>query len=273
MKALMLLAAVLGWADGMAAQAANERLAMSFRDPSRPGTVKVSVAYSSIRVKGYAGKEVSVETERSKEPEESERGTGEGTQGLRRLNARGASITIEEENNVITVSAGTSGRRENLLLMVPLKTGLKLQTANGRQIAVEGVDGEMELSATNGDIVLTDVGGSIVAHSMNGRIMAKLKRVDEGKPMSFSAYNGRIDVTLPAALKANLKMQTRNGEVYSDFDVQMMPDAVVREEGEGKREGKRRLKYEAMSVGQINGGGPDYTFKSYNGSIYIRKGN
>jgi hypothetical protein len=180
---------------------------------------------------------------------------------------------MEEENNVITISTGWSGRRESFLVMVPVKTALKLQTTNGRQITVEGVEGEMELSAGNGDISLTDISGSIVAHSMNGRITAKLKRVDEGKPMSFSAYNGRIDVTLPAATKANLKMQTKNGEVYSDFDVQMQPEAVVRDESGAKSDGRRRVRYESISVGKINGGGPDFTFKNYNGSIYIRKGN
>ncbi len=275
MKFMVRVALGTAWlAAGLWAQGDADRLLINFRDPSRPGTVKVSILQGSISVKTHAGKEVFVEMA-ANPSQEREREVPESARGLRRLNSSGSSLTVEEENNVVTVSTGWRNRAGNLVVTVPVKTSLKLNTTNGKTIQVEGVDGEMELNATNGNIQLTDVSGSAVAHSMNGKITAKFKRVDEGKPMSFSSYNGTVDVTLPAGTKANLKMQTQNGEVYTDFDVQMQPNQVKREElaGDGDRPGRKRIRHESMSVGAINGGGPDFTFKNYNGSIYIRKAN
>lgn len=122
---------------------------------------------------------------------------------------------------------------------------------------------------------MNDVSGSVVAHSLNGKVVAKFKKVDPDKPMSFSSMNGTIDVTLPAMTKANLKLQTNNGDVFSDFEVQMQPNATQVEKAEAKpgEKIKSRIRMESMTVGSINGGGPDYNFKNFNGNIYIRKSN
>jgi DUF4097 and DUF4098 domain-containing protein YvlB len=92
--------------------------------------------------------------------------------------------------------------------------------------------------------------------------------------MSFTSLNGDIDVTLPADIKATVRMQTGNGEVYSDFDIALAAPSV-QQTTEGARTGqggKYRIKVEQVMVGRINGGGPDITFKTFNGDIRIRKG-
>lgn len=254
--------------------AGGEKLSIAFRDPSRPGMVKMNALFGSIEVKTHAGKEVIVETS-AQERKPSRRDDGEAASGLKRLTLSSSSITLEEENNVVTVSMGHRSRGQNIVLLVPVKTSLKLSTTNGKMLSVEGVEGEMELNSTNGSIQLVDVSGSVVAHALNGKLTAKFKAVDPAKPMSFSSLNGTIDVTLPATTKANLKMQTSNGDVYSDFEVQMQPNVakLERNEGEENRRGRNRVRMESISAGSINGGGPEYTFKNFNGNIYIRKAN
>ena len=255
-----------------------EKLSIAFRDPSRPGSIKMNLLYGSITVKTHAGKDVVIETDTktdTKQEKEHERDLPASAAGLKRLNASGSSITLEEENNVVTISMGWRARGENVTILVPVKTSLKLSSINGKSISVDGVDGEMELNTTNGAIQLTDVSGSAVAHALNGKIVAKFKRVDLDKPMSFSSMNGTIDVTLPASIKANLKMQTNNGDVFTDFEVQMRPNAIKTEKAEPQATGRtrNRVRMESLSVGAVNGGGQDYNFKSFNGNIYIRKGN
>jgi hypothetical protein len=253
---------------------AGEKLSIAFRDPSRPGTLKMNIQNGTITVKAHTGKDVVVEPAQKTE-NEPERGVPEQAKGLRRLGGTSSSITLEEENNVVTVSLGWKARGESYTVLVPTKTSLKLSAINGRGIVVEGVEGEMELSATNGSIQLIDVSGSAVAHSLNGKLTAKFKAVDAGKPMSFSSMNGTIDVTLPASLKANLKLQSSNGEVFTDFDVQMKPNTakVEKTEPQAGERGRARVRMESASYGAINGGGPEYSFKNFNGNIYIRKGN
>ena len=258
----------------LAQSTGGDKLSIAFRDPARPGMVKMNVLFGSITVKAHAGKDVQVETS-PRADKEIERDVPESAKGLRRLNATGSSVTLEEENNVVTISLGWRARGENLTVLVPAKTSLKLSSTNGKWIAVEGVEGELELNATNGAIQLTDVSGSVIAHSLNGKVTAKFKQVDPTKPMSFSSMNGTIDITLPASTKANLKMQTNNGDVFTDFDVQMQPNATKLEKSEPKpgERARSRVRMESTTIGAINGGGPDYSFKNFNGNIYIRKGN
>ena len=81
--------------------------------------------------------------------------------------------------------------------------------------------GELDVSSMNGKITLTNVSGSVLANTMNGTMRATMDSVDPNKPLSFSSMNGTIDVTLPADFKANVKLRTDHGEIYSDFDFKL----------------------------------------------------
>lgn len=247
--------------------ASQDQIKVAFRDPSRPGSVRVSLNRGNITVKGYDGKEVSVETTAHKEdakpdPEAS---------GMRRVFEGRSGLTVEEENNAMKVSVASS-RRVDILLHVPFKTSLKLTSIHGSSIAVENVEGDIEANSLHGSVTLTGVAGSVVAHALHGKVKATLSRVDPSKPMSFSSLHGGIDVTLPPGTKADLKMRTDKGEVYSDFDVTLgAPEAKV-EEGNKEGRGKYRVTFGSNVTGRINGGGPEISFKTMHGNIYIRKG-
>jgi DUF4097 and DUF4098 domain-containing protein YvlB len=112
-----------------------------------------------------------------------------------------------------------------------------------------------------------------VAHSLNGEVVATLDRVDPSKPMSFSTMNGNIDVTLPPTLKANVRMKTDNGEIYTDFDVKLDSGArMMQNEPGDPQDGRYHVRFDRALRGTINGGGPEFQFTSFNGQIFIRKG-
>ncbi|HEX4808473.1 MAG TPA: hypothetical protein VH325_06065, partial [Bryobacteraceae bacterium] len=88
----------------------------------------------------------------------------------------------------------------------------------------------------------------------------------------FSTLNGDIDVTLPENLKANVRMKTDNGEIYSDFDVKLDSGAQpVPAESGRRQDGTYHLRFDRALHGTINGGGPEFQFTSFNGQIYIHK--
>jgi DUF4097 and DUF4098 domain-containing protein YvlB len=124
----------------------------------------------------------------------------------------------------------------------------------------------------NGEVDLKNIGGSVVAHALNGHVVATFNRIDPSKSMAFSSLNGDIDVTFPPDLKANVSLRTDNGEVYSDFDVKVLPTSPQQtvEDDRGKS-GKYRVKIDKNVRGTINGGGQEIQFKNFNGNIYIRK--
>jgi hypothetical protein len=80
-----------------------------------------------------------------------------------------------------------------------------------------------------------------------------------------------VDVTLPAATKANLRLRSSNGEIYSDFDVQPSQSSPVVEESRS-RNGRYRIDRNRWVTGAINGGGPEFELRSFNSDVYVRKG-
>jgi DUF4097 and DUF4098 domain-containing protein YvlB len=97
--------------------------------------------------------------------------------------------------------------------------------------------------------------------------------VTPGKSMSFSTMNGAVDVTLPADIKARLKMKTDNGDIYVDdgFDVKIEGGATPQTDDQRKSGGRYRIRLDRTTYGSINGGGPEIQFTTYNGSIMIHK--
>lgn len=252
-----------------------DRVNVPLSDPSRPSVVKVYILTGGITVKGYRGKEIIVEAQTR--GEERSRGRGRAgrteTEGLKRIPNTATGLQVEEENNVVGVGTSSLNRPVDIFIQVPFHTSLKLKTVNDGNIQVEQVEGEIEVNDINGAVTLTHVSGSVVAHALNGNVQVSIDKVDPSKPMSFSSLNGNIDVALPPDTKANVSMKSDQGEIYSDFDIRLTPNAPKPEVEDGRSKGGHyRFKLEKTMYGAINGGGPEMQLKTFNGNIYIRKG-
>ncbi len=277
---------------------AADRVTVPFSNPSKPGKLDVSVQNGGITIKGYNGKEVIVEArvrerkvgervidevaiaravarldDRTKRAVERLREEGQEKksqlEGLRRIPVPGGTgLEVEEEDNVMEVRTSSFRQAVDVVIQAPFNTNLELSSMNNGIITVENITGEVEVSNMNGPIKLTGISGTVVADSMNGWVNVALKSVTPDKPMSFSTMNGDIDVTLPANTKAKVKMKSDWGEVFSDFDIQL---DTVPQKIEEKDEGRYRVSFEKYIMGTINGGGPEYTFKTFHGDIIIRK--
>jgi len=264
--------AVFIMASGVAAWAQDtpDRVTVPFSDPSRPKAVKVSLLNGSITVKGYNGKEVIVES-RSRDGE-SGRHRREAPPGMHQLDMQGAGLQAEESENTVKITTERINSNADLMVQVPFDTSLRLRTVNGGNIVVENVSGDLDVDNTNGAVTLSHVSGSAVAHALNGKVLVTLDKVSPNKAMSFSSLNGDVDITLPADIKANVKMKTDNGEIYSDFDVKLDPSSrrpIVEDNRSGK--GRYRVRFDHGMMGTINGGGPEMQFTTFNGTIFIRK--
>ncbi|MGB7219840.1 MAG: hypothetical protein WBD07_13660 [Vicinamibacterales bacterium] len=268
------LAALLATRPLVLAQGDVDRVTVAFSDPSRPGTIRVNLMQGRITVKGTNRRDVAVVYPAASEATRRRADQPPETSGLRRL-TQPTGLTIDEENNVMSIGNGRfGGKGGELTIEVPLKTNLRLTMLNGGPLVVEGVEGEIEVNNMNGPITLTDVAGSVVAHSMNGKVVATLRQVTAQKPMAFTSMNGAVDVTLPGAVKANLKLRSDNGDIYTDFDVQLRAQAAKTPTVQDSRSrgGRFRLEVDSSVNGSINGGGPEFEIRTFNGAIYLRKG-
>jgi DUF4097 and DUF4098 domain-containing protein YvlB len=247
-------------------QAGGDRIPVTLSDPSRPAHVKVSLVNGGITVKASDGKEIVVEARvRNRENSRSEGGP-------KRLTISSTGLSVEEENNEVNINTDSYMRPIDLTVSVPVHTSLKLRAVNDGDIAVTGVEGELDVDDINGSVTLNNISGSAVAHALNGHLYATFVKVDPQKAMAFSSLNGDIDVTFPADLKANVSIRSDQGDVFSDFDVQLKAAAAqpVVEDGRGHG-GKYRVKIDKAIHGTINGGGPEIQFRNFQGKIYIRK--
>jgi DUF4097 and DUF4098 domain-containing protein YvlB len=224
-----------------------------------------------VTIRAHTGRDVIIQTTASSRSNNSRNRRAEA-EGLRRLEVVSAGLSVEEENNVMSISTSHSNS-SSMEIQVPARTNLKVSIINGDKLVIDGVEGDIEAENNNGTVTLTNVSGSVVAHSLNGNVVASLKRVSADKAMSFTSLNGNVDVTLPADTKANLKLRTDNGDVYTDFDVQIRPTTptpIVQQRPQGGK-GPYRIQVEKSVLGAINGGGPDFDLHTFNGNVYIRK--
>jgi len=261
---------LLAWAGSIycppaAAQGADtQRFVVPLSNPGQPVMLEVDVMQGSITVEAYDGTEVIVEAtaeESSSEIEESS--------GMFRIPNNSVGMTIEEKDNRVEVNTELSNRRVDFSIKVPVRTSLRLSTVNGGDIEVRGVQGELELENINGPIRALDVSGSVVADTTNGDVTVTFRQIEPDKPMSFTTFNGDVDVTLPADFRANLRMNAGRGEILSDFRVELAPQAPSVEHDDSGR--GYRVVVQQEVLGTVQGGGPDFRFKTFNGSVYLRK--
>jgi hypothetical protein len=247
-----------------------EHVAVAFSDPSQPGKLNVKLLAASISIKGYAGKEVVIDARMGEDEDKDSK--PEPRSGMHRIRNAASGLEVEEEHNVMSVHTGFPNNRPvHLTIQVPSRTSLDLSVVNEGDISVDAVDGDIVANNVNGAVTLTNVSGAVVAHALNEDVKATFTRYS-GKPMSFSSLNGTLDITLPADTKANIKLESDNGEVYSDFPVDMLAPSVNQTvQDDRSKGGKYRLKIEKSMMGRINGGGPEITFKTFNGDIKLHR--
>jgi hypothetical protein len=253
------------------AQQDPEAVVVAFSDPARPGKVIVQLLSGGVTVRGENRRDVSIVAGQGQD-KPSVRPTPPGAaQGLRRL-SQSPGFTVEEDRNEMKIES-TSFRRQGGMfeIRVPVRTDLELKSVNNGVVTVENVEGDLEIENVNGPVVLTNVSGSVVANSVNGGVKAQLARVTAQKAMAFTSLNGNVDVTLPPTLKATLKMRSDQGDIFSDFDVQLRP-VPSSPNNNPRATGKLRLEVNRSIYGAVNGGGPEIELRTFNGSVFLRKG-
>ena len=245
----------------------GDRVTVPFSDPSAPKRVQCSVIQGSITVKTHSAREAIIEA-----TARGGRGrSGTPPPGMRRIGNSASGLNVEESGNLIKISTFPASTSE-ITIYVPADTSLKLNAANNGSINVEGVSGEIDVSNLNGHISITNVSGAVVANTLNGKLVVSMNQVTPNKAMSFSTLNGDVDVTLPADVKANLKMKTDHGDIFSDFEITLKSPSPPQPTTEASGDKKRyKVRFDRSMFGTIGGGGPDMSFSTLNGTIYIRK--
>jgi hypothetical protein len=124
------------------------------------------------------------------------------------------------------------------------------------------VNGDVEAERLGAAVDLTTVNGSVRfstsasgrASTVNGSIKGDLGRADWSDTLEFSTVNGSVVLTLPGDLSTDVKAQTVNGDISTDFALTITG-----------RWSRRRVE------GTIGGGGRMLSIETVNGGITLKR--
>jgi hypothetical protein len=264
---LVLLSLMIA-ANSLAQSGSTETLTVPLSSPGKPYSLKVHLVSGSIKVASYDGKDIIINVvPRNGEDEEDSKAV---ENGMKRISTHGSyEVTAKEADNNVTVNTGNPNKAIDLDLKIPQDVKLQIGTVNDGEVVVENVRGELEVNNVNDKITLTNISGSVVCNTVNGDVNVTFKTIDPKAPMAFSTLNGDVNVTLPADTKANLKLKSDNGDVFSDFDIEL--DKTPAKIDKVTEPGLYKIKKDDWVFGKINGGGPEMMMKNMQGNIYVKK--
>lgn len=247
-------AALLVTCAAVSAQSANEhKINMS------SGILNLT-ELMDVEVEGYDGNEVILATSGSyKIPERAK--------GLRPLNSMGIEdntgigLSTKKEGDMLTVYQVSRNSDSQYRIKVPKGVMVKYENSSihGEDFIASNLSNEIEVKTHGGSITLRNVTGPIVASSVHGGIDVIYSNVNQQLPSSIASVHGDVDVSIPTGTKADMRISTQWGEVYSDLDIQV--------------EAKDGMKvYGAKKInGKLAGGGVDIAVSSTHGNVYLRK--
>ena len=272
MKSLIILLLLTIGQSVLAQDALDELIAVPLTYPGERGILEIDVVNGSIDVEGYDGKEVIIKAVSQANKKDNDhnrhRRPDKAAEGMKRISANSIEIEVTERDNNVEVESNSWNQGIDFLIQVPVDFDLKLSTVNQGDISVNGVNGSLELNNVNGEVVAENISGSAIIDTVNGKIKTSFNSVSDDEPMAFTTLNGNVDITLPASVKATFKMKSDQGEIYSDFDMDVSKSGP---QVDKSRKGGFKVTIENWVYGDINGGGPEFLLNNMNGNIYIRK--
>jgi len=236
---------------------------------SRPGEpMALEIGIMSARIEVIGEDRVDAVFEVTIEAGERKIVTPSGTQTL---TSAGYELEVDERDNRISLDTNWRNNKVSVVARIPQHADLELSTIENGEIIVTNISGNLELSNVNGPITATGISGSVIATSVSNAIDLSFVAIDDANASSLETVNGQLTVRLPANQGAQIHLDTSQGEIFSDFEVDVQPSkpTVIRnDDGRGSE-----VRIESVIIVNINGGGPIIRMNSLNGDINIRKTN
>ncbi len=248
-----------------------EVIELQYTRPGEPGKLDIGLMRGSITVTGHDRPDIVIKVFPGEREDHGERQESHGKKaGLKLVKTLSGGVEVTERNNRASISGTGFNNTTDLEILVPRHTDLEMGVTMGDLLA-KGLIGEIEASTTNGKVTLTDISGSVVANAINGNVLVSLTQMTTNKAMAFTSVSGDIDLTLPQGSKANFRITSHFGEVYSGLDMDLKQDVIKSKEDNREAGGGFAYRMEKILTGELGKGGPQITIETMNGTVYLRK--
>lgn len=265
-KLFVLLLVLSALSGPVLAQAEPQLINVPLSRPGEPISLEISIISANIEVIGEARDDAQFEVS-----------VIEGSRkiitpsGTKDLSIGAYSVDIEERDNRITLDTDWRANSVKVVARIPQRADLNLETVNNGVITVSNITGSLGLVNVNGPITATGISGSVIAESVNDDIRISFDRLEGSDVMSMTSVNGNLILGLPEGTGAELHIDSAEGQITSDFEVEVEPSkpVVTRENNRGGVE----VKVESVIVARVGSGGTVFKLKTLNGDISIIKSN
>lgn len=232
----------LGAMVALAASEAREEFHQTY-PLSQESRISLDNVNGSVRVVTWDREEIKVDAiKRAKEKEDLDEVSID-------VNAQPDSIRIKTRYPNTRNSRNSAS--VDYTLTVPKQSRLdKISTVNGG-VEIINVIGNISAKSVNGAVTGTGLSGDVDLSSVNGAVKAVMAEVK--KEVSLKTVNGSVSVALPSSANADITANTLNGNIKSDFPLQ-----INQRSGSGKD-----------ARGHIGEGGARIKLASVNGGVRI----
>jgi len=247
-----------------AAAISAENLTVPLSRPGEPMTLNIELLSAHIEVIGEERKDAQLSITMSQGGRKIKTPSG-----MKSVSGGSGVLNVEERDNVVTVESEMPTSKATIIARVPRRSNLKLSTVQDGDIVVRDVTGTLQLENVNGPITATNINGAVIAESVNNAIRVGFATINASEATALSSINGDITLTLPAKAGVELRLDSAQGQMDSDFELDVKPGkpSIVRNEG---RNGMS-VRVEDVVVATVNGGGPVIKLKTLSGNIRIEK--
>ena len=149
-------------------------------------------------------------------------------------------------------------------LKVPKDVSLEAKTINNGDVLVKDIDGSVKACNVNGEVEIKNARQVLQASTVNGDVTINFLESPK-VAVDFNTVNGDFNFELPDNFSAKVYFNSMHGDLYTSFNYQQMSPKVEKSERSGT------FKIGTKTGVEIGSGGPELSFKSINGNVYLKK--
>ncbi len=147
---------------------------------------------------------------------------------------------------------------------VPGKVNLEAKTINNGDVFVKNIDGAIKACNVNGEVEIKNARKVLQASTVNGDVSINFLESPK-ESIKFNTVNGDFNFELPDNFSAQVYFNSMHGDLYTSFDYRRMSPKMEKSEKDGK------FKIGSKTGVEIGSGGPELSFRSINGNVYLKK--
>lgn len=225
-----------------------------------------------VDIEGYNGTDVVIQGE-SNDREEDERAAGlRVISGSGNVDNTGLGLSAKQKGNELTIEQIGKNSEGRYTIKIPQGVTVLYEHSSheGDDLNIRNFTSEIEVSAHFNEVNLENVTGPMSINTVHGDVEANFTKVNQSNPVTIRSSHGFIDVTLPQDTKANLKLRSSHGDMFTDFSINTNVQNV-KGGSKKKKDDCWDCKENTKMTGAINGGGVLVDLYTAHSNIYLRK--